>query len=35
MACEILNHAHTFSMAKQLTTKILLTWTYLPVPYNI
>ena len=35
MAYKILNHAHTFCMAKQLTTEILLIRTSLPFVYNI
>ena len=35
MAYEILNHAHRFSMAKQLTTKILRILTSLPFADNI
>ena len=34
MACEMLNHAHTLSMTKQLTMKILRTRTSLPFAYN-
>ena len=35
MACEILNHAHTFCMVKRLTTKNFFTHTSLPFAYNL